>query len=106
VRAVGRVSSLGKTMEIREVLTAPRSPWQNAYVQPFIGSVRPRVPRSRDHSQCGTGLRRVLQSYVEYYMTSRTHLAREKDTPVSRAVAPLTAGRVVAIPQVNGLHHR
>jgi transposase InsO family protein len=27
-------------MDIREVLTAPRSPWQNAYVERFIGSVR------------------------------------------------------------------
>src|SRR5258705_335830 len=28
------------TMGIQEVLTAPRSPWQNAYVERFIGSVR------------------------------------------------------------------
>jgi Integrase core domain len=27
-------------MDIREVLTAPRSPWQNAYAERFIGSVR------------------------------------------------------------------
>jgi transposase InsO family protein len=27
-------------MEIHQVLTAPRSPWQNAYVERFIGSVR------------------------------------------------------------------
>jgi putative transposase len=28
-------------MGIREVLTAPRSPWQNAYAERFIGSLRP-----------------------------------------------------------------
>jgi hypothetical protein len=25
-------------MQIQEVITAPRSPWQNAYVERFIGS--------------------------------------------------------------------
>jgi wobble nucleotide-excising tRNase len=35
-----RLGSLG----IAEVLTAPRSPWQNAYVERFIGSIRTRVP--------------------------------------------------------------
>ena len=29
-----------KTMGIAELLTAPRSPWQNAYVEWFIGSAR------------------------------------------------------------------
>jgi putative transposase len=52
------------------------------------------------------GLRRVLQAYVEYYTASRTHLALEKDAPLPRPVEPLTAGRVIAIQQVGGLHHR
>jgi hypothetical protein len=52
------------------------------------------------------GLRRVLKGYVEYDMAPPTHLALEKDAPVSRPVAPPTAGRVVAIPVVSGLHHR
>jgi len=29
-----------KGMGIREVLTAPRSPWQNAYAERLIGSIR------------------------------------------------------------------
>src|SRR5204863_3437586 len=29
-----------KGMQIEEVLTAPRSPWQNAYAERLIGSVR------------------------------------------------------------------
>jgi len=33
-------------------------------------------------------------------------LALEKDAPVSRTVAPPTAGAIVAIAQVGGLHHR
>jgi putative transposase len=43
---------------------------------------------------------------VEYYQRSRTHSALDKDAPVSRAVSSSTTGRIIAIPQVNGLHHR
>jgi hypothetical protein len=38
-------------------------------------------------------------------MRSRTHLALEKDAPISRPVRPPSAGRVVATPLVGGLHH-
>ena len=92
-------------MGMHEVLTAPRSPWQNAYVERFIGSVR---RECLDHVIIvnAAGLRRVLNAYVAYYTASRTHLALEKDAPLPRPVARPTAGRVVAIPQVGGLHHR
>ena len=43
---------------------------------------------------------------MTYYMESRTHLALEKDAPVTRPLAPASAGRLVVIPQVSGLHHR
>jgi hypothetical protein len=39
-------------------------------------------------------------------MRSRTHLALGKDTPSPRPVTPPSAGRIVAIPEVGGLHHR
>jgi putative transposase len=92
-------------MGMHDVLTAPRSPWQNAYVERVIGSVR---RECLDHVIIvnAAGLRRVLQAYVEYYTASRTHLALEKDAPLPRPVARPTAGRVVAIPQVGGLRHR
>jgi hypothetical protein len=48
----------------------------------------------------------VLKDYLTYYLHSRTHLALDKDPPISRSVAPPSAGRVVATPQVGGLHHR
>ena len=51
-------------------------------------------------------LHRVLRDYLAYYMRSRTHLALGKDTPISRPVTPPSAGRLVAIPEVGGLHHR
>jgi transposase InsO family protein len=93
------------TLGIHEGLTAPHSPWQNAYVERFIGSVR---RECLDHVIVLTaaGLRRVLNEYVGYYSQTRTHLGLNKDAPLSRPVAPPTAGPVIAIPQVGGLHHR
>jgi hypothetical protein len=47
-----------------------------------------------------------IYGYFAYYQRSRTHLALGKDAPEPRAVEPPEQGRVVAIPQVGGLHHR
>ena len=92
-------------MNIKAVRTAPRSPWQNAYVERVIGSIR---RECLDHVIVvnAEGLRQTLTDYVTYYMRSRTHLALEKDAPTSRPVMPPTAGCIVATPQVGGLHHR
>src|SRR6267143_7188483 len=51
---------------IREVLTAPQSPWQNPYVERLIGTIR---RECLDHVIVlnETGLRRVLKLYFEYY---------------------------------------
>lgn len=90
---------------IREVLTAPQSPWQNAYVERLIGSIR---RECLDHVIVlnETGLRRTLKSYFAYYEGTRTHLSLGKDAPVSRPVQATKTGRIVEIPQVGGLHHR
>jgi putative transposase len=103
--AFAAVSATAEAMAITEVLTAPRSPWQNAYIERFIGSAR---RECFDHVIVfhAAGLRDVLKRYVEYYERSRTHLALDKDAPVSRAVSPPTTGRIIAIPQISGLHHR
>jgi putative transposase len=92
-------------MGITEVVSAARSPWQNAYVERVIGSIR---RESLDHIVIFNQrhLRRVLSSYADYYHRSRTHLSLDKDCPVPRLVMPPSIGSVVAIPQVNGLHHR
>ena len=103
--AFTKVMSTIGAMQIHEVLTAPRSPWQNAYVERVIGSIR---RECLDHVivLSVAGLQRVLADYVAYYMNTRTHLSLGKDAPASRPVTPLSAGRIVEIPQVNGLHHR
>jgi len=49
-------------------------------------------------------LRKILKSYFAYYHQSRTHLALEKDAPEPREI--MSRGKIVAIPQVGGLHHR
>jgi transposase InsO family protein len=92
-------------MNTDAVRTAPRSPWQNAYVERVIGSIR---RECLDHVIVvnAAGLRRVLTAYIAYYMRSRTHLSLSKDTPNPRPVTPPSAGRIVAVPEVGGLHHR
>jgi transposase InsO family protein len=97
--------AIASGMGITEVLTAPQSPWQNAYVERWIGSLR---RECLDHVIVLTeaGLRRILSSYVAYYEQSRTHLSLTKDAPIPRPISAPADGRVVAIPQVGGLHHR
>ena len=90
---------------IRGVLTAPQSPWQNAYVERWIGSIRHACLDPVILLNEAT-LRRVRKSYFEYYERSRTQLSPGKDAPISRPIGPRATGRVVEIPQVGGLHHR
>ncbi len=91
-------------MEIDEVLTAPRSPWQNPYVERLIGSMRRECV---DHVLVlnERSLQRILRSYIDYYQHWRTHLALSKDPPLSRAVEPAPLGEVIARSHVGGLHH-
>jgi len=96
-----QVADLG----MEEVLSAPRSPWQRAYVERIIGTIR---RECLDHvivfnEAC---LYRHVKSFLTYYHASRTHLSLAKDPPETRAVQPPESGAVVAIPQVGGLHHR
>jgi putative transposase len=94
-----------EAMGITQVVTAPRSPWQNAYAERVIGSIR---RECLDHIVIFNQrhLRRVLSLYVDYYHRTRTHRSLDKDCPDSRPIIPSRIGKVVAIPQVGGLHHR
>jgi transposase InsO family protein len=94
-----------RDMGICEVLSAPRSPWQRAYVERVIGSIR---RECLDHVIAfhERSLRRILSSYFEYYHRSRTHLSLGKDSPERRAIQPPEMGSVVSVAQVGGLHHR
>jgi hypothetical protein len=96
-----RVRSLG----IHEVKIAPRSPWQNPYVERLIGTLR---RECLDHVVVlsETHLRRVLHAYLGYYHGARTHLSLDKDAPEPRPVERPASGRIVQTPLIGGLHHR
>jgi putative transposase len=99
-----RFSRQAKTLEIRETVIAPRSPWQNAYAERVIGSIR---RECLDHVVVlgERHLREILAKYVAYYNRTRTHLSLTKDAPEPRTVQRPSQGRVVGVPRVGGLHH-
>ena len=94
-----------KGMGIGEVLTAPHCPWQNPLAERLIGSIR-RECLNHVLVLGESHLRRILARYFSYYHRARTHLALDKDAPDVRPVELPEAGRIVAIPEVGGLHHR
>ena len=92
-----------RAMEIRDHPTAPRSPWQNGYVERLIGSIR---RESLDHLIVfgEAYLRDVLKANVSYYNEVRTHLSLDKDAPDFRRTQKI--GPIAAIPILGGLHHQ
>lgn len=95
-----RVGNMG----ITEVKTAPRSPWQNPYVERLIGSIRREcldqvIVLNERH------LKRILTEYLSYYHRYRTHLSLNMDCPETRPVQGMEMGNVIAFPEVGGLHH-
>jgi transposase InsO family protein len=83
---------------------ALHSPWENPYCERVIGSIRREclddvIVLNEWH------LRRILQSYVDYYHTWRTHRSLEMDAPDPRPIQPPGVGSVKKIAEVGGLHH-
>ena len=75
-------------MGMREVLTAPRAPWQNPFVERVIGSVR---RECLDHFFVlnEAHLRRLLRRYLGYYNLSRPHQALGNNSPPHETSNPL-----------------
>ncbi|SRR6266545_1421157 len=92
-----------RAMGIRDRPIAPRSPWQNAYVERLIGSIR---RECLDHIIVfgEAQLRRILGEYAAYYNESRTHRSLNKDAPFHRAIERL--GAITSQPVLGGLHHQ
>jgi Integrase core domain len=88
-----------RAMGIRDRPTSPRSPWQNAYVERLIGTLR---RDCLDHVLIfgERHLRRILTLYSLYYNETRTHLGLGKDAP------PPRSGIIMVTPILSGLHHR
>ncbi len=89
---------------VTEVVTAPRSPWQNPYVERVIGSIR-RECLNHTIIVGERHLRRVVRNYAHYYNCVRTHLSLGKDAPEHRATHPPEVGSVTSKSHCGGLHH-
>src|SRR3989475_4555539 len=94
---VEQVAALGMS----EVLSTYGAPWQRAYIERVIGTIR---RECLDHVIVVNErtLRRHLNSFVAYYHRSRTHLGLQKDAPAPRPVQGPERGRIVAFPEVGG----
>jgi putative transposase len=92
-------------MSIKEVIIAPRSPWQNPFAERVIGSIR---RECLDHLIIlgENHLHQILSSYFRYYNNCRPHLSLDRNSPSPRNVEPPLKGKVISIPEVGGLHHR
>ena len=77
-----------RALGIRDRPTAPRSPWQNAYVERLIGSLR-RECIDQVIVFGETHLRRIVSMSASYYNGTRTHLSLGKDAPSAELVPSL-----------------
>jgi putative transposase len=94
-----RVESMG----IEEVITAPRSPWQNPFAERVIGSIRREcleqvIVLNERH------LRRLLGDYLEHYHHWRCHRSLDMDAPEQRPVQEPECGGVVEVAEAGGLY--
>lgn len=94
-----------RNLGIEEVVIAPRSPWQNPYVERLIGTLR-RELLNHVIVLHERHLHRLLSDYLVYYHESRPHMGLDDNAPQSRLIEPPGLGPVIAEPMVGGLHHR
>jgi len=97
------VSRRLESMRIEEVLTAAQSPWQNAYAERLIGSIR-RECLNHFVILNARHLKKTLAAYFRYYHQSRPHLALGKQCPIELPI--MDCGRIIETPELGGLHHR
>ena len=92
-------------LNIEDIKTSYRSPWQNGYVERVIGSIK---RECLDHVIIinENHLTNILHSYVKYYHNSRTHLGLNKNCPNPRTPQPIIYGNIHIASEVGGLHHR
>src|SRR3990170_3477671 len=74
----------------------------------FAGGYSPDMGAPAKATRLMVGLQylKYTFNYFEYYLNSRTHLSLDRNSPVERESELPFRGRIVAVPQVGGLHHR
>jgi transposase InsO family protein len=92
-----------RAMGIRNHPIAPQSPWQNAYVERLIGSIR---RECLDHMIVfgEAHLRRIVGACAANYSEARTHRSLNKNAPFLRTIQRL--GAITSQPILGGLHHQ
>ena len=95
-----------ESCDIEEVPTAIHSPWQNPFVERFVGTLRRElldhiIPLSQKH------LERLLREFIEdYYHVERPHQGLAGETPVPYELPDVTGPtKLVSLPVLGGLHH-
>ncbi len=89
---------------VLEVRTAYQSPWQNPYIERFIGTLRREllhhvIVLTQAH------LEQLLKEFIEdYYHPARPHQGLSGQTPLPQT--PPGKGALISMPVVGGLHHR
>ena len=91
-------------MGIQEKLIAPRSPWQNPFVERLIGSIR-RECLDRVIVFHERQLKQILESYCEYYHKVGPHRSLAHDSPIPRPVESPERGMGIELLRVGDLHH-
>jgi len=102
-----RFSSYLEKMGIKHKKTAVRSPWQNGYAERFVKTSKEEfldyfIPLNEYH------LRIKFEEFIDFYNHNRTHLALNKDTPVSSSILhkPRDGNyKPIATPVLGGLYH-
>jgi len=72
-----------KNIGIKQVPTAPQSPWQDPYSERLNGNIRREYVDSVIVFGKGR-LKRIIETYFQYYSEYRTRLSLDMDSPAGR----------------------
>ena len=96
------------TIKVFKLIDKPiayRSPWQNAFCERMIGTLKFEL-LNRVIIFNEAHLEKMIKIYLGYYHKERTHIGLSKDTPNGKLVA-CSGGKykIQSQPQVGGLYH-
>lgn len=99
----GLFSDAARSIGLRQMLSAPRTPVMNPYAERLIGTLRREfldhvIVLGQSHAQ------RLLGEFTDYYNAERPHQALNGERPTP-SLRPVGNGPVLARPHLGGLHH-